>query len=730
MNEEKHTPFRNVVTLCDIKDSTITCLTACELVNSLTNELAAPKIQLQLWESGCFTDTLTRIPTGEIVPTEVLYKLVAIDKFDTFGYIVQEQSPVNDAVTGVKMENICYIFPIPRSVALNDGLTLAKSGTPSKFYINRQVIEPQGRETTPMWKKCSNGLVTVGNLTRLANDVCVQTKILKLFEEVYNFNLFNLVPHKRVLIGESQEKRENVMLYLVCPTNSDLHELEHTPEGEFKECEVLTLEQIHEKRRDALSLIMFGPPKEERPPILQSSRLFNKIDETRSLPPPRNEREASALASRVNDLFYQKIEEYNATKWLNKISQVRIQDMRPSNQEIISTNVEYGRNNTTKRTAKAVISLLTSKILCMYIRGYTKNDREVQKLYHEIGKNILLAVDLNIAPLAYLNQMDVTLQTILDQPIPNFINGIAEDTAFDDLTLKILEDVSSNAQFYVKKFAVNDVELQPPLIKLIKNDVLFYHLHEFLLHSEDMEIYAMDRELEELEWEHDIQSRLRELDVLERLHPVTLKEALTKADRVVAFASGKVRDYNKVKLKDIRTHLGYPGHELTIRDARVGHEVVTKDIALLNINRLKGDILCHYMLGFAQGSYEVTELYTNIVKQIMMCRDITMTPLEYLNDIDEDLSGLLAKDDLPDFVGGLSIDIVLNKEYSAQVSRLQNILSSTLAELEKKLPLRNKWSVDMEELLVELIRYNKLFNSLTSYIYADDVTSDVIRKYA
>ena len=243
-------PALDVVILHNIESNNVICFTACEMANTLVGKMTAV-YYIQLWENGCYTDVLDRIPnTGQLYNAEILYDLITEQKFDTIGYIKYKKILTKAIVPDIQPEyhDLHYVFPIPRSAIFDESRPLSKGDNP-KFYLNGEELGEFKSNETKMWKSCYGRYKVTDTLIQIHEDVYVQKDALDALLNK-RYNQFNLILWKQVSISNSSTSLRKANLYLVCPTNGDVV-LARIPDEEFADCRRLSRAEIRELRNNS-----------------------------------------------------------------------------------------------------------------------------------------------------------------------------------------------------------------------------------------------------------------------------------------------------------------------------------------------------------------------------------------------------------------------------------------------------------------------------------------------
>ena len=240
--------LQDVVILNNIDGKVVLCFTVCELTNTFTGKMTAVYRQ-QIWENGCFTHVLNRIPSSnELVNAEHFYELVARRRYNTFGFVRYRKVAI--AANGAADENLHYIFPMPRSVILSDK-PLSHGDDQIFYHDGNRVNITQQKDGVNMWTENYGQRVVTDTLTELTTDgnlrFYVQTDIFELFKCRY-YNRFNLVRMNKIMIGNSAQNLTEAHLFLICPSNNDTLTTSHVPIEEMKECPEMSEAQIQAAR--------------------------------------------------------------------------------------------------------------------------------------------------------------------------------------------------------------------------------------------------------------------------------------------------------------------------------------------------------------------------------------------------------------------------------------------------------------------------------------------------
>ena len=238
--------LQDVVILYNIEGTVALCFTTCEMANTLVGKMTATA-RTQLWDNGCYTDLLDRVPgTGQLINAEILYDLIVRRRFDTIGFIKYKRV-ITDVIHNIS-DDYHYVFPIPRSVAMDASRPLSTGDSPT-FYLNGQRLDEFKHQSGfKTLKKCIIGRnVESVELTLVYNDVYVQTDALNALLSK-RYNQFNLVWCSRVEIFGSNSQ---VNMYLACPTNGDT--LSQAPQEEFEDCQYLQKDELNERYRNAVN---------------------------------------------------------------------------------------------------------------------------------------------------------------------------------------------------------------------------------------------------------------------------------------------------------------------------------------------------------------------------------------------------------------------------------------------------------------------------------------------
>ena len=581
--------LQDVVILNNIDGKVVLCFTACELTNTFTGKMTAVYRQ-QIWENGCFTHVLNRIPlSNELVNAEHFYELVARRRYNTFGFVRYRKIAI--AANGVANENLHYVFPIPRSVILSDK-PLSHGDDQIFYYDGNRVNITQQKDKINMWTENYGQRIATDTLTELSTTdnlhFYVQTDILELFKCRY-YNRFNLVRMNKIMIGNSAQNLKEVHLFLICPSNNDTLTTSHVPIEEMKECPEMSEAQIQATRNAAIAGAnaefvrdeLGGDNEAERQIQIQEQGVQRRLLRQMQL----QERQAQAVAEQrqranvrqqmeqqtqrlaalrqqlghvqeepqrrqllmqIAQLQIQIFEEdekmyerqrmgapieagrriiqgmgyyveYYALKDVEDVAlPARIQDMPPSNQEIVRdymrlNNAPRGRDNNIQ------INKNISDILCHYMRGYSKQ--------RVLGNYIGVMSNMSIHTVERLNVIDAMLQRLLDNPIPNFIKAIAEASVTGDERLRNIRNRLRSAINYslLSLPPVRTVEeIQPELVevmaKLYEYNAIFNNVHKYLLHQNDMREYTRLLIQDTLdEWQRRLEEEMQQFMQVMRL---------------------------------------------------------------------------------------------------------------------------------------------------------------------------------------------------------------------
>ena len=489
--------LQDVVIMHNIDSENVMCFTVCELANTLVGKMTAHS-HVRRWAGSCFVNAYDRIPsTGELVDAEVFYELVARRRYNTFGYLKRRMIQVSN--NGGATENLHYIFPIPRSVILGDK-PLSKGEDPV-FYLNGQrldhFIQQDGFD---MWELCYEKYVKTESLSMVQNNIYVHTDILELFK-CRHLNKFNLIPLNQVMIGGSQNNLMPVTLYLVCPTNNE-NVLGHVPEIEMKECEAITPEHLHNLRIENINRInneqvrenllrlaeQPEPPEPELNPLDEGKRLIEKL---------------CAELKRYNE---EKVNDIRLPKSIN--------EMQPSNEEFMR---EYNRKHNLFPNRRDILHRrerdeYVSEVLCFYIRGVPKNDPEVLRMYEEI-----VYYSSSGYRVKRLNELEETMQSLLEHPMPNFVKVVAKKVVKYDNKFVVLRSKINNAIRRIEEvipYVPTLEELEPEIaqvyVTLHEYYILYNDQYNYLLHQNNLVEYTRSWIQEKLARRHEVHRVLEE----------------------------------------------------------------------------------------------------------------------------------------------------------------------------------------------------------------------------